>query len=188
VDLTIELTILTETSKYNKNGLKWFWKYPIQTYYDLEGLIELGASQVLVDAPLFFDLEKVNSCGIKVRVIPNQCYQSYIPRANGITGCWILPQHMYLYEKLIYMIEFTYINNIQLNRLIEVYKNDKKWIEDCAVLFKYFDTHIMGGAIPEDIAQARLNCKQKCATNGRCRLCERSIELAQTITEKGMKK
>lgn len=181
INLTIELITLTKALDYTKQNLKWFWKYPIQTFYDLEGLIQLGASQVLIDAPLFFDLKKIKEYNIKVRLIVNQCYQNYIPRANGIHGCWILPQHMYLYEDYIYMIEFTSINTIQLNKLLDVYKNQKQWIEDCNVLFKYFNYHILGSAVSEDLTKIRLNCGQRC-TRGKCDVCDKYLALGRQMT------
>lgn len=180
-DLTIELLVLTQTQQYNEHNLKWFWKFPIQTFYDLQGLKDLGASQVLIDAPLFFDLPNVKKYGLKVRAVANQCYQSYIPRANGLHGCWILPQHIELYENYIYVIEFVYKNYIQLNKLIEVYKKQKSWVECCNLPFKYFGRNdIYGNMITEDLAKARIKCKQRCA-QGLCHLCDTEVNLSKVI-------
>lgn len=182
-NITLELINIRNTDIYNKYNLKWFWKYPIQTFYDLQDLKRLGADQVLIEAPLFFDLKTVKSFDIKVRVIANQCYQNYIPRENGIHGCWILPQHMHLYEDYVYMVEFHYINKIQYKKLLEVYKERKDWVEDCDLIFHNFNYHILGTAISEDLGAARLTCKQRCA-QGRCHLCNSAFNLGNTITER----
>jgi len=183
IDLTVELDNLSEINKYAELGIKWYWKYPVQTYYDLDGLRQAGAAQALIDAPLFFDLPTVKKYGMKVRVIPNLCYRNYIPRANGICGCWILPQHMHLYEDYIDIIEFDSINNIQLNKLLEVYKDKKIWTEDCSVIFKNFNYKVFAGAIPDKVAKARLSCKQRCAQN-KCSICKTFVRLEDILTKR----
>ena len=60
-------------------GYKVFWTFPASTYWELQGLLDLGVDQVLLDAPLYFDLPNVKRlCGdTEIRLVANKCINNY---------------------------------------------------------------------------------------------------------------
>ena len=90
--------------------IEFYLDRPISTYEELYWLKRHRAKYILIEAPLFFDLENVkNICGIfcSLRIAPNIAYYSNnIPRTNGLCGSWIRPEDIDVYEGLIDTIEF----------------------------------------------------------------------------------
>ena len=50
---------LTRADEMNIEGIKWYWPYPITSFYELNAIMELSPSYVMVGMPLSFDLDKV---------------------------------------------------------------------------------------------------------------------------------
>ena len=83
----------------NLHNIKFYWNYPIFTWYELDGILKLNPCYLLLNAPLFFDLKKVKEkTNIPIRAVPNLAYDAYIPRENGICGTWIRPEDIKVYE------------------------------------------------------------------------------------------
>ena len=54
-DLVLAVEDLHAAKQYKHDRLKFFWAYPITSYYELRGVLDLGVSEVLLGAPLYFD-------------------------------------------------------------------------------------------------------------------------------------
>lgn len=162
--------------------IPFYWKYPVTTFDELDALRFIGVSQVLIDGPLFFQMRNIKRFNIPVRVIPNVCYENYIPRENGLYGTWIRPQDQDLYEPYISTLEFKEDNYTKLEALFDIYSKDKTYFGDLNVLFKNFDftTPVLAASVPKDMVKSRLNCGQRCSL-GRCHLCREALELGLRI-------
>lgn len=180
---SIELEHLNEDIALLKElEIPFFWKYPVTTFDELQALKELGVSQVLIDGPLFFQMREVKRFHIPIRVIPNVCYENYLPRANGLHGTWMRPQDQDLYDQYVSILEFKEKDFIKLEALFDIYSKDKTYFGDLNTLFTNFGftTPILAAAVPRDVIKSRLNCGQRCTQN-RCHLCERGLSVGLQV-------
>lgn len=164
-----------------EQGFKWYWPYPIVTFDELREVAKLGPCYVLLGAPLCFDLEKVRELGIPVRLTANTAYEPYIPRENGITGRYIRPEDVVKYEKYVDALEFIEPDLEKEATLLHIYKDNAEWPGNLNLLIKNLDVDVPNTVLPDEFADRRMNCGQKCKENGRCRFCEVSFNLANSI-------
>ena len=83
---------LKEINWFKERKIKFYYGYPISTYYDMQGLMNIGVEYIKIVAPLTFDMDTLSSLDIKFRMVPNVAYDAYIPRENGICGQWVRPE------------------------------------------------------------------------------------------------
>ena len=98
IDLICGIEDLNLVPKLQELNIKFYYLFPVTSYFELRGLKNLGVCYILIGIPLFFDLPTVKECGIPVRAIPNASYEKYIPQENGVCGQWIRPEDVRLYE------------------------------------------------------------------------------------------
>ena len=69
-----DLRLIPKCVEYN---LKYYWAYPITSYYELRGILDLNPSYLFLGAPLTFDLKNIhNITSIPIRMCPNVAYDS----------------------------------------------------------------------------------------------------------------
>lgn len=178
----IALYMLNQYEEFNKENIKWYWPYPVTTYYELQELIKLNPAYILLGPPLTFDLDRVSSItDIPLRMVPNVARLNYFPiqeKSNGIQGQWIRPEDVEIYSEKISVLEFDKINLTQEEMLLKVYKEDKQWPGNLNFLIKEFYFNVDNRAIPEELGRRRMNCGQKCMAGKACKFCERNILFA----------
>lgn len=162
--------------------IKFYLDKPITTYEELYWLKKNGAEYILIEAPLFFDLENVKSiCSndCLLRIAPNIAYYANdIPKENGLRGSWIRPEDIDLYEGLIDTIEFEDCDARKEEALFRIYKEDKKWFGDIDLLITNLNKSIIGKYTPKAFTRNRLNCRQKCFSGSLCDSCYRAAALS----------
>ena len=131
-------------------------------------------------------MDTVKSVGIPVRLVPNICYDSYIPHENGVCGQWVRPEDQEVYEKAgCEVIEF--INDLDSKEkeeaLYRIYAERKEWPGEMDSIFINFNYPALNRMVPPDLALVRLNCKQFCQRTQGCQLCKRTFDL-QKIAKK----
>lgn len=129
-------------------------------------------SELLIAAPLTFDLERVSKENLPIRVVANLAYDNYIPRADGIKGFYIRPEDVGTYEKYISTIEFTVDDLGKESTLLHVYKDNKEWPGNLNLLLTNLNFNIDNRSIPDDFAEVRMNCQQRCMRNKNCHFCD----------------
>lgn len=161
-NLYVKLYSLKGVPTCKEKGLKFFYAYPVSSFYELRGLKDLGVSYVYTTAPIFFDMDTVKSVEIPVRLVPNICYDSYIPHENGVCGQWVRPEDQEVYEKAgCEVIEF--INDLDSKEkeeaLYRIYAERKEWPGEMDSIFINFNYPALNRMVPPDLALVRLNCK-----------------------------
>lgn len=161
-NLYVKLYNLKGAPTCKEKGLKFFYAYPASSFYELRGLKDLGVSYVYITAPIFFDMDTVKSVEIPVRLIPNICYDSYIPHDNGVCGQWVRPEDQEIYEKVgCEVVEF--INDLASKEkeeaLYRIYAERKEWPGEMDNIFINFNYPALNRMVPPDLALVRLNCK-----------------------------
>jgi hypothetical protein len=68
--------------------IRFYYGYPVSSYFQLEALVEAGVEYARLDAPLFFDLENLKQLypDLKLRAVPNVAYNDGLPRLEGVCG------------------------------------------------------------------------------------------------------
>lgn len=172
------LTYINEIIECKAHDIEFYYLEPIRSFRELQGLKLFGAKWAFIDAPLFFQMDKVRAVGLPVRVTANISVREAFPYVDGVPGPWIRPEDVEAYEPYVDTIEFSRVNLDQERALFRIYAEQKKWPGELGLIVQdinYLGTNRM---IPPDLVEKRLNCGQKCMENGNCRLCWRILDLA----------
>lgn len=173
-------------------GYKVFWAYPVSSFWELRSVLSLGVSQVLLDAPLYFDLPKVkNLCGddVEIRLVVNKCYNEHLPHENGICGTYIRPEDIEEYSNFVDHFEFEADNKLSKEHtLYNIYVKDKEWPGDLDVLLNNFGVSVDNRGFDliseEDekmYAHRRMTCGQKCQSISYCNFCPQHVDFINTV-------
>lgn len=173
---------LTYWEYFKENGIKFYYGYAVNSFYEVQGLVDLGVEYVKITAPLIFYTKELKKIDTKFRVVPNLAYAHYIPRENGIKGPWIRPEAVPLYEDVIYVLEFEDIDTLEKEQtLFRIYSKDKKWEGNLKYLITNLNVDVDNSLISPELDLGRLNCHQRCMLDGSCHLCNKAIEFEQAI-------
>lgn len=196
---TLKIIIAVEETSMIKTvhsyGYKVFWSYPASSFWELQGLLDLGVDQILLDAPICFELAKVKRmCGnrVELRMVVNKCMNEYMQRRNGICGPYVRPEDIEIYSDFIDHFEFDTDNSLQKEyTLYKVYAQDKQWPGNLNLLLTYLNADVDNRGfevVPVDdedekfFAHRRINCGQVCQAGGNCNLCLSTFRLINTIS------
>lgn len=172
------LSYVDEMEECKQNGIDFYYLEPVRTFRELHGLKAFGVKCVFIDAPLFFQMDKVREFGIPIRVTANLSVREAFPYADGVPGPWIRPEDVDQYEPYVDIIEFSRVNLDQERALFRIYAEQKNWPGDVGLIIQDINYLGVNRMLPPDMTTRRLNCGQRCMENGRCRLCWRMMDLA----------
>lgn len=169
-----------------------FWSYPASSYWELRGLLDLGVDQVLIDAPLYFDLPKVKRiCGdVELRLQVNKCMNGYMKRRDGVCGTYVRPEDIEEYSKYVEHFEFDTDDLGHEKTLWNIYTKQKTWPGNLNLLLTYLNKNVDNRGfelIPNDdndpkyFAHRRLRCAQRCQQDNRCNFCNIMFDLINSI-------
>lgn len=185
----IELILCLQNLHYAKecfsNGIKFYWGYPIISWYELSGIIAFNPCYLLLGAPMSFMLNKVKRrTDIPIRICPNVAYDSYIPRLNGLKGMWVRPEDTGVYEEWVDTFEFVADTLDKEATLLHIYKDNGNWPGNLNLLFTNFNINVDNRGIPDELGETRANCGQRCLENGTCHFCETAIQFSDMVRKK----
>ena len=163
-----------------KRGIKFYYGYPVDSYWELQGLKNLGVCYARLGPGLFFDMNAVKNIGVPIRAVPNLAFNDTLPHKDGICGQWIRPEDLSMYEEYIDTIEFEDIDSTKEQALYRVYMKQEGWKTNISSLITNLSKSIPASnpLLDSDITKVRLNCKQKCQAGGACQICYRAFDLA----------
>jgi hypothetical protein len=108
INLILCIHSLNLAKTCEKNNIKFYWKYPVISWYELDSLIKLNPCYIQLEAPLAFMLQEVKrKTDIPLRICPNLANDSYIPKENGLHGLWVRPEDTSVYEDYIDVFDFV---------------------------------------------------------------------------------
>lgn len=171
---------------FKENNIKFFYGYPVSTFYEINGLKDLGTEYIVITAPITFKMNILKQYykDIKFRMVPNVAYSAYIPRENGLVGQWVRPEDVKYYEKGIYIFDFEDAKELIKERtLYHIYAEQKKWPGNLNLLISNFNIDVDNRAMLDDLGETRSNCGQRCQETGRCRKCQTAIKFEKTIKQ-----
>lgn len=181
IDFILCLAELSLAEKCHEYGIKFFWGYQINSYYELRGILKFNPCYIQLGAPLSFDLPKVkNITDIPIRLVANVAYDNYIPREDGVCGQWIRPEDVDLYEEWVAALEFDCDSLQREGILLNIYKDKKQWLGNLNMIITNLDINVDNSTISPEVAKARLSCGQRCMSSGACHICPRALKYKRT--------
>lgn len=185
--------------KYNDYGINistfmkqleipFFFDRHINSYDELNGMIEEGVKEIYICEELCFNIPKVaeiaHSKGVGIRIIPNIC-QSKWDKTIDLKQFFIRPEDMYLYSQYIDVFEFWGKKHMY-DVLYEAYVIQKMWYGPLKEIILGFENDVDNRCILPDFGYKRLSCDKKCFKGRNCSICDTVINLADTLASKGM--
>ena len=187
--LIICLSDINDIAVCKKNDLKFYWGYPVNSFYQLRALVDAGVCAVRLAPPLTHMLPEVKKFGIDILAVPNVAYVDGLPREDGVCGGWIRPEDLLTtYADYVDMVEFEDCDNKKEQALYRLYFEDSAWPGDLGIIITNFNHMGVNRMIPPELGQIRLNCGQKCQAGNRCRVCYRYLDLANPSLFENIKK
>jgi hypothetical protein len=185
VNLILELYRLDKIvlTQCNEAKIKWYWAFPITSFYELKSIALWGPSYVLLGAPLYFSLSAVRKFNIPIRLVANQAQLSYLPTFDGHCGPWIRPEGIPAYEKYVDTIEFATTGLEQEATYYKIYAEDKKWLNNLDLLIHGLNCGVSNITLPPDLDEFRTNCGQKCMESDICSFCTTGIKFSHTLED-----
>ena len=174
----IALSNLSDVNKCKSENIKFYWNFPIDSFYDLQSLKYLGAAYAIIQAPLTHDIEQAANIGIPLRLIPNIAYYAFIPKKDGVCGGWVRPEDLELYIPYIAAIEFDDCDIKKEQALYRIYAEQKTWPGDLETIITNLNYPGKNRMLPREMTEKRMSCKQKCQSGNNCKLCYRYLNLA----------
>lgn len=134
---------------------------------------------------LGFFLDKVSKIlhekNIKVRVFPNIC-QSSFPDTPSIKTFFIRPEDISIYSDFVDVFELITDEDRQ-SVIYKVYKQEK-WFGKISEIIPSFHDDLDSKYLMDSFGLIRSVCGKRCMYKpGRCRICDRFSELADTFKE-----
>lgn len=169
-----------ELSQAKEKNISVYHRAHLHTFQELNDLMAAGVNEVILGAPLFFQLDKVKKRfpDIVIRATANIALpEGSLSYNDGICGIWIRPEDIPLYEQYISTIDF--IADLSAEQaLFRVYALQHKWPSELNFLIKDLKHPAINRMIPPTLGEARISCGQNCAINSTCHLCKRTLDLA----------
>lgn len=189
VDFIFCLYNLNLAQECVNHNIKFYWAYPVFTWFELQGLIPFNPCYITVSAPISFSLNRIRRyTDIPLRICPNLAYDAYIPRANGLHGSWVRPEDIETYEKYIDVCDFIVTDLSQEATLLHVYKDNKTWPGNLNLLLTNFNINVDNRVIPVEIGSLRMNCGQRCMELNDCNVCDMAMQLADSVRKEHYKR
>ncbi len=166
------------------NKIRFYYGYPVATFYEVNGLIDLGCEFIKVQEPLSFEMEKLSKLNAKFRMCPNIAYSAYIPRRDGVCGQWVRPEDVKFYEEGIYAFEFEDAELVKERTLFHIYAENGYWPGNLNLLLTNFGIDIDNRFLMPDLGERRANCGQRCQSRGTCHYCDLNIRFHNVLKSK----
>lgn len=175
----IGLHYLNDVFIAKEKNIKFYLQYPIHSFYELHAIIQLNPEFIILDAPLFFSLDKVKKItDIKIRAIPNIATTNTTLYKDGVIGTWIRPEDISFYDGYFDTIEFQQVSLQQEQGLYRIYAKTSQWSGPVNDIIQGLNYSGINRLILSEFATIRANCGQRCQEGGSCHQCYRMLDLS----------
>lgn len=186
-DYTVECEDINALLNLLEKDVNAYLRFPITDWEDFNNVLKLGVTDIYIDGPLCFQMDKMkiirNNYSVNIRISPNVSPNCALinPSPNSF---FVRPEDLKLYDEYIDIIDFKTPYQEQEDSLFSIYKRGT---------FNYSLDSIVVGLTPcinnilldgSDFARQRLNCGQKCKIPGRsCHYCETTFKVLNNSIE-----
>lgn len=196
----IALHDLSRAGEFNENNIKWYWPFPITSFYELGMITNLHPSYIVLGPPLSFDLKKVKKKAIDenyepvqeipLRMVVNSAHPSYLPTngTHGICGQWVRPEDVNIYDEYVQCFEFEGYQSLKEEEVLLTTYQAGVWPGNLNLLIKKLDFNVDNRAIPEELGERRMICGQRCWSGSGCHLCVSAMKFADQIRKEHLRR
>lgn len=183
-DYTLAAAGLSQLQDALSRGYNAYVMMPITDWESLDIQLKMGVSDVYIDGPLGFCLKDVSelahAAGANVRITP-QVSPNTAALPAAAHSFFIRPEDLPLYSPYIDIIDFITSDTKKQDTLFSIYKRGS-FSSAFNLLFENSKEVILNSLLRPDLAEARLDCEQKCLIPGySCHVCENEFELARNL-------
>lgn len=180
---------IDDIKPFKDAGIDYLFIDTANTWLKLHAQADFGVSDVYITEALGFDIAAVSefchSKGIKTRTFPNIAQQE-LPIFD-IYSFFIRPEDIPIYEKYIDVCEFFHKERVtEQSVYYKIYAKDKKWFGDLRDIIIGLKQPIDSRYIVKQFAEARTTCRLRCLRTNDCRICNKCLELGDTLKEAGL--
>lgn len=165
--------------------LPWFCTKLVRTWDVFYGLIDLGVTDIYICEDLGFALDKVAEVAyhadVAIRAFPNIAQSSWIDAA-AIHKFFIRPEDLGSYSRYIDTIEF-FGDPKKTDIYYDIYIENGRWYGDLNEIIINLNESINNKGILPAFSDRRVSCEKKCQKGGKCRNCNRILELSKLLNE-----
>ena len=180
--IELGLENINNKDKCKTYNIPYFQTNIISNYWEVNNAIQNGVSKMRIGNDLFFDLENLSRYNISLRTTANLAVNNInFINDNGLKGTYIRPEDIEYYEQYIDTIDFWSDNLKTEETLLRIYKEDLNWPGNLSKLITGLKVDIDNRVLPEEFAQIRINCKQKCMRNKTCNFCENVVNFSKAL-------
>lgn len=171
-----------EALKTVLEGAPAYWTAPVTDWETFSNLVELGVSDIYIDGPLCFQMDKLiaRKGDVKLRVAPQHSPNSVILGAAA-NSFYIRPEDLSFYSA-IDVIDFnTYSTELE-DELFKIYKRGHYdgYIDTIIPGLAY---HVPNAIVSNELAQKRSTCGQVCKSTSVCHYCDNYFRLIKNTTD-----
>lgn len=183
-NIAIILPDIYHTEELKEKGIPFYLSRAAETWDEFRGMLSLGVSDIFITGQLGFELNRI-SIITKKENIQVRCYVNIIQSSwkdeRGLKGFFIRPEDVDFYSNYVDVIEF-YDAVDQQNVLYDVYFHSKEWNGKLREIIKGLTNDVDNYYIlGTEFARRRSQCGKKCLKDNRCQLCDRLVELANSL-------
>ena len=194
--VTIGFEQLDVIEELKSIGIKYNFGSHLFTFESISNAIKQEPNEIYITGELGFSIpiikKMVNGrCGIRIYPDVNQVEQVKVPgeEMSCLSGFWVRPEDIELYDDYIDTMEFFHTNPITCNALYEIYRQGQ-WRGNIDHIIQNIDTldkkdYIGNAYIAPHFGKMRLNCRRKCLW-GECQACQNIEDLARAMREAGI--
>ncbi len=179
---------LSVSQDFVSNGVNFFYYYPINSFFELNALIELKPYYIIITTPLVFNLPalaKIQQEWPDIRYImsPTDEYGTYLPNRNSFYGGFVRPEDIHLYDSLNCSYVFPTRTLKQEAALVKIYFEDKVWNGDLSRIIPNLNISLDNRAFPDNFGLKRSKCNHKCQEDkSNCHYCLGVMAFSNAIT------
>lgn len=185
-----DLSDLVEYAKHFRRNVNYImYHQPALTWGLVQILLYYNVSDITLGEPLVFDMpeikKNIQSRGVKIRIRPNFAKPMLardVETDKGIHHFWVLPQHMYLYEDYVDILDLLDNNSVRETAVVNAYTSADPYTARLDTLIDGVECGIGASFIDDKFVQRRLTCHQNCLKNSNyCHFCDQYVKMYDVI-------
>lgn len=171
-------------NKIQESKIPFFFTNFVNHIDQLYGLMQYHPTDMYICEELGFFLDKVSTIlhqnNIKVRVLPNICQSSFLRGLDSIKTFFIRPEDISAYSTFVDVFELISDQNTQPT-IFKAYQQHK-WFGKISEIIPSFHGELNSRYIMDNFGIIRSQCGKRCMYKpGSCTICDRFIEVADTL-------
>lgn len=187
IDYTVACHHISNLDDLLRKGYHAYLDYPVTDSEYFAILADSGASDIIIDGPLGFLLDKIKikyeNYNFKIRVCPNQSTNILnITERDNLNSFYIRPEDVQIYLPYIDIIEFK-TTDLEAEKVMYNIYSREYFHEDISKLIPHINYSVKNHLLPKDFGEKRLACGQRCLIipSNKCDYCHMAAKLTNNM-------